>query len=358
MIAFVQYTGVGSQRSTLSKNGLQAFCGTNGQHAARIASRKPSYLRMQMPNYAITLQTLTYNPTPSASSVEDKDLICYRVWKQVFGNAYVMDSERADGYEAESMFRAGQISLREFVRAVALTATYRRRFFECCGPYRAVELNIKHLLGRGPLSQEEISEHVQRIANEGFEADINSYIDSEEYDEAFGDRDVPFQRFKGTYQNLVEFTRMCALYSAPGTSDKSLTRRARALNISNSNNVLSLDGAGVPSRLTSSIVAGKSPPFVSVKKGIPSRPDLELAQSFSLSYRSSRPVVNKNANPVRRVEIAPGNYMYLSEEEIKSVNKSSSSDQKLKAMVEAEINEAKEQIKKLQDKIQELSLSL
>jgi len=57
-----------------------------------------------------------------------------------------------------------------------------------------VELNFKHLLGRAPRNQAEVSEHVQRLANEGYEAEINSYTFSVEYINAFGLDDVPHMR--------------------------------------------------------------------------------------------------------------------------------------------------------------------
>jgi phycoerythrin-associated linker protein len=57
-----------------------------------------------------------------------------------------------------------------------------------------VELNFKHLLGRAPRNQAEVSEHVQRLANEGYEAEINSYTFSVEYINAFGFDDVPHMR--------------------------------------------------------------------------------------------------------------------------------------------------------------------
>ena len=236
MSAFVQNAGLSAiTRSVVPRSGLQSICARPPAPVTNSRNTASSNVRMLITpiDQSITLQTLTYEPTPVISSVEDKDLICYRVWRQVFGNAYVMDSEREDAYLAESSFRAGTIPLREFVRGVALSKTYRRRFFDCCGPYRAVELNFRHLLGRAPISQEELSKHVQIIANEGFEAEINSYIDSAEYEEAFGNDYVPYMRFKGTYPSITEFTRMCTINSAPGTSDKSLTKHARNLGIEN-----------------------------------------------------------------------------------------------------------------------------
>ncbi|CAN8072059.1 unnamed protein product [Agarophyton chilense] len=301
----------------------------------------------------ITLDILRYTPVISNACVEDKDVTCYTVWKQVFGNAYVMESEREEAYVAESMYRADRISLREFVRAVALTSTYRRRFFECCGPYRAVELNFKHLLGRGPNSQAEISEHVQRIASEGYEAEINSYIDSNEYEAAFGDDLIPQMRFKGTYRTADEFNRMCALQCAPGTSDKSLVRRAALQGIANPNFVLSLDGAGYSSKLASVIALNSHPAFVSVKKAIPTRPDIDNPR------QGSSEVVNENAAPQRRrVEITPGNYMYLTPEEADTVKRDSSEDLMVTSFVKREIADAETQIAALQAKIVELSTAI
>lgn len=355
MSAFVQSTGLGVTRNTVPHSGLDSICSTNRNPtpATNAVSKKTQTVRMVSPaDYSITLQTLIYNPTPVVSGVEDKDLICYNVWKQVFGNAYVMESERAEGYVYESMFRAGQITLKEFVRGVAKTDTYKRRFFDCCGPYRAVELNFKHLLGRGPNSQQEVSEHIQRIANEGFEAEIDSYIDSLEYDENFGADYVPYMRFKGTYPTIEEFTNMCTIYSSPGTTDKSLTARARMIGIENPNHVLSLDGAGVSPKLASTLAMDTTVSFVSIKKAIPSRPDLE----FGLSTVPSDTVFNEKAAAVSRYEIVPGSYMYLNDEEISKYQKETAQQTKIVSLAETEIAEAKLQIEVLQSKIAELEL--
>ncbi|MBW4535105.1 MAG: phycobilisome rod-core linker polypeptide [Pleurocapsa minor HA4230-MV1] len=124
------------------------------------------------------------------SSADDKAIAIRAVYKQVLGNPHVMESERL--VSAESQFCNGSISLREFVRAVAKSDFYRTRYFETCAPYRFVELNFKHLLGRAPADQAELSEHIQRCINEGYDAEIDSYIDSVEYCEKFGENIVPF----------------------------------------------------------------------------------------------------------------------------------------------------------------------
>ncbi|MEL7419720.1 MAG: phycobilisome rod-core linker polypeptide [Cyanobacteria bacterium J06555_3] len=124
------------------------------------------------------------------STADDKAIAIRSVYRQVLGNPHVMESERLTS--AESQFCNGSLSLREFVRAVAKSEFYRRRYFETCAPYRFVELNFKHLLGRAPADQAELSEHIQRCVNEGYEAEIDSYLDSVEYSEKFGENTVPF----------------------------------------------------------------------------------------------------------------------------------------------------------------------
>lgn len=358
MYAFVQNLGLSATRaSTLPQNGLTNVCGTTLRSApAAVPGPSPAANVRMTGDYGITLQTLIYTPNPVISGVEDKDTMCYMVWKQVFGNAYVMESERAEAYIAESMYRAGRITVKEFVRGVALSSTYRRRFFECCGPYRAVELNFKHLLGRGPNSQQEASEHIQRIANEGFEAEINSYIDSPEYEEAFGDDFAPYMRFKGTYRTAEEFNRMCTMYSSPGTTDKSLTGRAKAIGVENPNHVLSLDGAGIPSKLVSMVALNGRCAFVKVKKAIPGRPDLDLGAGVSAFTSAAAAPLNENAAPVNRVEISMGNYMYLTAAEAAERIVANIEQNKVVSYAQKETADAKARIAELEAKIEELSL--
>jgi phycoerythrin-associated linker protein len=145
------------------------------------------------------------------SSLDEVQSFIRGVYKQVLGNPHVMDSERL--VNAESQLSDRRITVREFVRAVAKSTFYRSRYFEKCAPYRFVELNFKHLLGRAPLSQAEISEHIRRCVEEGYDAEIDSYIDSEEYQTSFGENIVPYDRGTSTQigQKQAGYNRMFAL---------------------------------------------------------------------------------------------------------------------------------------------------
>ncbi|MEO1353436.1 MAG: phycobilisome rod-core linker polypeptide [Cyanobacteria bacterium J06635_15] len=159
---------------------------------------------------------------PNASA-EDVDIVVRAVYRQVLGNAYVMESERL--VVPESQLKSGDISVREFVRQVAKSELYRSRFFENCYWYRAIELNHKHLLGRAPQSFEEMKAHSAVLDAAGYEADIDSYLDSDEYQDRFGENIVPYYRGYTTQpgQNMLEFTNMIQLLKSASSSDKDIT---------------------------------------------------------------------------------------------------------------------------------------
>ena len=128
---------------------------------------------------------------PEASDA-DKEEVIRSLYRQVLGNAYVMESERQ--VVSESQFKLGEISVREFVRRLAKSDLYRSRFFETCARYRYIELTFRHLLGRAPVDFEEMRAHSERLDSKGYESDIDSFLDSEEYQNYFGEWLVPYQR--------------------------------------------------------------------------------------------------------------------------------------------------------------------
>lgn len=153
-------------------------------------------------------------------SKEDAQIAIAAVYRQVLGNDHLMKSERLTS--AESLLGDGSIPVREFVRAVAKSELYKAKFFYNNYHPRTIELNFKHLLGRAPYDEAEIIAHLDLYQNQGFEADIDSYIDSEEYVQNFGDNIVPYYRGFATQrgQKTVGFTRMFQLYQGYANSDR------------------------------------------------------------------------------------------------------------------------------------------
>jgi len=167
----------------------------------------------------------------------DVDIVIRAAYRQIFGNDYLMDTETLPS--AESLLRQGRISVREFIRALALSETYRNKFFQTNPQVRFIELNYKHLLGRAPYDESEIAFHVDLYVQSGYEAEINAYIDSPEYLENFGDDIVPYCRgfVSQRGQKNAGFNRMFQLYRGAASSDRGRTTRAGLLTFELAKNV-------------------------------------------------------------------------------------------------------------------------
>ena len=154
-------------------------------------------------------------------SADDVQAAIRAVYKQVLGNPHVMESERLTS--AESQLADGSLSVREFVRAVGKSEFYQNRYFQKCAPYRFTELNFMHFLGRPPQSKAEVSAHIVRCVAEGYDAEIDSYIDSDEYQSAFGENIVPYNRsITEAGQSQVTYNRMIALDRGPAQVSSSV----------------------------------------------------------------------------------------------------------------------------------------
>ncbi|MCU0536262.1 MAG: phycobilisome rod-core linker polypeptide [Hydrococcus sp. Prado102] len=179
------------------------------------------------------------------SSLDDINIAIRAVYKQVLGNPHIMESERL--VTAESQLCNGTITIREFVRTVAKSEFYRDRYFESCSPYRFIELNFKHLLGRAPLDQSEISEHIRLCIEGGYDAEIDSYIDSQEYLEKFGDNIVPYYRGAKSQvgQKQIGYNRTLSIYQGYAGVDSAFkdSRLTEAI-ATNSGNKIDLPSTG------------------------------------------------------------------------------------------------------------------
>lgn len=154
-------------------------------------------------------------------SAEDAQTVIRAIYRQVLGNDYLMGSERLTALE--SLLTNGQLSVRNFVRALAKSDLYKTKFLYSNFQTRVIELSFKHFLGRAPYDESEVIEHLDRYENEGYDADVDSFIDSDEYDASFGDFIVPYYRGFSTQtgQKMAGFPRMFKLYRGYANSDRS-----------------------------------------------------------------------------------------------------------------------------------------
>ncbi|MEI1374002.1 phycobilisome linker polypeptide [Nostoc sp. UHCC 0926] len=157
---------------------------------------------------------------PNATK-EDIERVIAAVYRQVLGNNYILAADRLTS--AESILRDGKNTVQEFVRQVAKSELYKSKFFYDNFQTRVIELNYKHLLGRAPYDESDVVYHLDLYQTKGYEADIDSYIDSPEYQSNFGENIAPYYRgFKTqTGQKTVGFSRIFQLYRGYASSDTS-----------------------------------------------------------------------------------------------------------------------------------------
>lgn len=156
----------------------------------------------------------------SQPTAQDYDRVIRAAYRQVIGNDYIMGAERLKF--AESQLRNGNITVREFVRALAKSELYKKKFFYPLPQVRFIELNYKHFLGRAPYDEIEISLHNDLYSSQGYDAEIDSYLDSPEYQDNFGENIVPHIRgfWSQPGQKTVGFTRIFRLYRGYANSDR------------------------------------------------------------------------------------------------------------------------------------------
>ena len=173
------------------------------------------------------------NDQYAATGSEALEATIAAAYKQVFGNLGPTESQRCA--ELESQLRNGDITVRDFVAGLAKSDLYKQNYFSKVSPIRGIELNLKHLLGRPPVNQAEVSACISLIAEHGFDALIDKLTQSGEYLEVFGTDTVPYSRaFKseaGFYcSTFVNMGEVCTGNAASDTTVQSRSLLVMALN--------------------------------------------------------------------------------------------------------------------------------
>jgi phycobilisome rod-core linker protein len=128
--------------------------------------------------------------TDDLLSASDMGNLIEAAYRQIFFHAFACDRERF----LESQLRNGQITVREFIRGLLLSNTYRRSFYDLNSNYRFVEQTVQRVLGRDVYSQREKIAWSIVVATKGIQGFVDQLLNSSEYLENFGDNTVPYQR--------------------------------------------------------------------------------------------------------------------------------------------------------------------
>lgn len=113
-------------------------------------------------------------------------------YRQIFNEQQLLNSNRLP--KLESQLKMGQITVKEFVRGLLLSSTFRERNYDTNNNYRFARMCLQRVLGREPYSDREVQSWSIVIGTKGLVGFINELLDCREYQENFGDQVLPYQR--------------------------------------------------------------------------------------------------------------------------------------------------------------------
>jgi phycobilisome core-membrane linker protein len=113
-------------------------------------------------------------------------------YRQVFGRD-LYDGQRLK--TAEIKLENGDITVREFIRMLAKSEVFRKMYWSSLYVMKAVEYIHRRLLGRPTYGRKETNKYFDICAKKGFYALVDELLDSDEYNEAFGEDTIPYERY-------------------------------------------------------------------------------------------------------------------------------------------------------------------
>ncbi|MEJ1930241.1 phycobilisome rod-core linker polypeptide [Nostoc sp. NIES-2111] len=144
-----------------------------------------------------------YRQENANSSSEMEELI-WAAYRQVFNEQEILKFNRQIGLETQLKNRS--ITVKDFIRGLAKSERFYQLVVTPNNNYRLVELCLKRLLGRSPYNEEEKIAWSIVIASKGWGGFVDALLDSDEYQQAFGDNTVPYQRKRLTTDRPFSFT--------------------------------------------------------------------------------------------------------------------------------------------------------
>jgi len=128
----------------------------------------------------------------TATTTSGIDNLIEAAYRQIFNEQQMLWSNRQP--QLESQLKSGQITVKDFIRGLATSDSFRRLNYECNNNYRFVQLCVQRILGRDVYGDREKLAWSIVLATEGLNGFINALLNSAEYQSNFGEHTVPYQR--------------------------------------------------------------------------------------------------------------------------------------------------------------------
>lgn len=128
--------------------------------------------------------------TENLLSPSDLGNLIEAAYRQIFFHAFKVDRDAV----LESQLRNGQLTVRDFIRGLLLSKTYRSSFYDKNSNYRFVEQTVQRVLGRDVYSEREKIAWSIVVVNKGIQGFVDELLNTDEYLSNFGYDTVPYQR--------------------------------------------------------------------------------------------------------------------------------------------------------------------
>ena len=158
-------------------------------------------------NYRVSSFEVQGDHSPRIFSVEtdlsstDFDSLIQAAYRQIFNEQHFTASTRLKALE--SQLRNGQITVRDFIRELLVSAHFRVRNYDTNNNYRFVQMCFQRVLGRDVENDREKMAWSIVLATQGLEGFANELVNSDEYLDNFGFQTVPFQRRRSIAQRAI-----------------------------------------------------------------------------------------------------------------------------------------------------------
>lgn len=201
----IQFGAIFPKETRAPKNAPAPF----GKDARRILIRRGAGIDNQLSNPAarpnnpgsLGPKVFKMSPVPAFASGNGSSVkyvesstqaIIGAAYRQVFGRD-LYEGQRLK--VAENRLENGDITMREFIRRIAKSETFRKMYWTSLYVCKAIEYIHRRLLGRPTYGRPEMNKYFDLCSKKGFYALVDALIDSKEYEEAFGEDTVPYERY-------------------------------------------------------------------------------------------------------------------------------------------------------------------
>nr|UAT97178.1 phycobilisome rod-core linker protein [Ahnfeltia plicata] len=130
--------------------------------------------------------------TDNFPTAPEMDEIIWAAYRQIFSEHQILSSTREP--ILESQLRFNQIKVKDFVKGLLLSGSFRNLNYDVNNNYRFVEMCVQRVLGRDIYSEREKIAFSIVVGSKGIESFLDTLLDSEEYAANFGESIVPYQR--------------------------------------------------------------------------------------------------------------------------------------------------------------------